>query len=141
MSGGLQLQVNLRECILELEELWNGPLPAENDHNELRLLEVFDREMSRKLRKKLCIWFDFEVLPNDVDLLYPSVDHEKRKHKLKCLVQSPNSFFMDVKCQGCFNISRGAICSPHISLIFLSKVDCSEIVRLRNIESNSAGFR
>ncbi|KAL4012670.1 hypothetical protein IC575_029780 [Cucumis melo] len=27
-----------------------------------------------------------------------------RKHKLKRLVQSPNSF-MDVKCQGCFNIT------------------------------------
>ncbi|KAK4371859.1 hypothetical protein RND71_007243 [Anisodus tanguticus] len=34
------------------------------------------------------------VLPNDVDLLNPSVEHEKRKHKLKRLVQSPNSFFM-----------------------------------------------
>ncbi|KAL8248497.1 hypothetical protein R6Q59_005365, partial [Mikania micrantha] len=43
------------------------------------------------------------VLPNDVDLLNPPADLEKRKHKLKRLVQSPNSFFMDVKCQGCFN--------------------------------------
>ncbi|KAJ8530904.1 hypothetical protein K7X08_023785 [Anisodus acutangulus] len=39
------------------------------------------------------------VLPNDVDLFNPSVEHEKRKHKLKRLVQSPNSFFM-----GCFNM-------------------------------------
>ncbi|KAK4341969.1 hypothetical protein RND71_037785 [Anisodus tanguticus] len=45
------------------------------------------------------------VLPNDVNLLNPSVEHEKRKHKLKCLVQSPNSFFVDVKCQSCFNMS------------------------------------
>ncbi|KAI3783109.1 hypothetical protein L2E82_13171 [Cichorium intybus] len=45
------------------------------------------------------------VLPNDVDLLNPPADLEKRKHKLKRLVQSPNSFFMDVKCQGCFNIT------------------------------------
>jgi len=30
---------------------------------------------------------------------------EKRKHKLKRLVQSPNSFFLDVKCPGCFNIT------------------------------------
>ncbi|KAK3009029.1 hypothetical protein RJ639_013473 [Escallonia herrerae] len=44
------------------------------------------------------------VLPNDVDLLNPPAELEKRKHKLKRLVQSPNSFFMDVKCQGCFNI-------------------------------------
>ncbi|OBZ82401.1 40S ribosomal protein S27-2 [Choanephora cucurbitarum] len=40
-----------------------------------------------------------------VDLLNPSVEHEKRSHKLKRLVQSPNSYFMDVKCPGCLNIS------------------------------------
>ena len=34
------------------------------------------------------------------DLLHPSVEEEKRKHKLKRLVQSPNSYFMDVKCPG-----------------------------------------
>ncbi|OWM80548.1 hypothetical protein CDL15_Pgr019828 [Punica granatum] len=45
------------------------------------------------------------VLQNDVDLLNPPAELEKRKHKLKRLVQSPNSFFMDVKCQGCFNIT------------------------------------
>ncbi|KAJ3335632.1 hypothetical protein HDU93_004877, partial [Gonapodya sp. JEL0774] len=33
-----------------------------------------------------------------VDLLNPSTASEKQKHKLKRLVQSPNSFFMDVKC-------------------------------------------
>ncbi|CAI9753484.1 unnamed protein product [Fraxinus pennsylvanica] len=46
------------------------------------------------------------VLPNNVDLLHPPLELEKKKHKLKRLVQSPNSFFMDVKCQGCFNISN-----------------------------------
>ncbi|KAH7104109.1 ribosomal protein S27 [Auriculariales sp. MPI-PUGE-AT-0066] len=40
-----------------------------------------------------------------VDLLNPSAAHEKRQHKLKRLVQSPNSFFMDVKCAGCFTIT------------------------------------
>lgn len=45
------------------------------------------------------------VLASDVDLLNPSAEHERRSHKLKRLVQSPNSFFMDVKCQGCFNIT------------------------------------
>ena len=35
-----------------------------------------------------------------VDLLHPSPESEKRKHKLKRLVQSPNSYFMDVKCPG-----------------------------------------
>jgi hypothetical protein len=36
------------------------------------------------------------------DLLHPDAADEKRKHKLKRLVQSPNSFFMDVRCPGCF---------------------------------------
>ncbi|KAL0805881.1 hypothetical protein Bca101_098372 [Brassica carinata] len=43
------------------------------------------------------------VLQNDIDLLNPLAEVETRKHKLKRLVQSPNYFFMDVKCQGCFN--------------------------------------
>ncbi|RRT50958.1 hypothetical protein B296_00051407 [Ensete ventricosum] len=37
---------------------------------------------------------DKMVLPNDVDLLNPPAELEKRRHKLKRLVQSPNSFFM-----------------------------------------------
>ncbi|KAM1418137.1 hypothetical protein ACFX14_021446 [Malus domestica] len=45
------------------------------------------------------------VLQNDIDLLHPPAELEKRKHKLKRLVQTPNSFFMDVKCQGCFSIT------------------------------------
>ncbi|KAM2174899.1 hypothetical protein ACFX1Q_034371 [Malus domestica] len=45
------------------------------------------------------------VLRNDTDLLHPPAELEKRKHKLKRLVQTPNSFFMDVKCQGCFSIT------------------------------------
>ena len=44
-------------------------------------------------------------LHTDIDLLNPLPEHEKAKHKLKRLVQSPNSFFMDVKCQGCFQIT------------------------------------
>ncbi len=39
------------------------------------------------------------------DLLHPSAVSESRKHKLKRLVQGPNSFFMDVKCAGCFTIT------------------------------------
>ncbi|KAG7567658.1 hypothetical protein ISN45_Aa04g005120 [Arabidopsis thaliana x Arabidopsis arenosa] len=35
-----------------------------------------------------------KVLQNDIDLLNPPAELEKRKHKLKRLVQSPNSFFM-----------------------------------------------
>ncbi|XP_027705388.1 40S ribosomal protein S27-like [Vombatus ursinus] len=38
------------------------------------------------------------------DLLHPSPKEEKQKHK-KCLVQSPNSYFMDVRCPGCYKIT------------------------------------
>ncbi|KAH8083533.1 ribosomal protein S27-domain-containing protein, partial [Filobasidium floriforme] len=40
-----------------------------------------------------------------IDLLHPSAEAELRKHKLKQLVQAPRSFFMDVKCPGCFQIT------------------------------------
>ncbi|XP_024369209.1 uncharacterized protein [Physcomitrium patens] len=39
------------------------------------------------------------VLSNDIDLLHPPAELEKRKHKLKRLVQSPNSFFMHNRVQ------------------------------------------
>lgn len=41
----------------------------------------------------------------ECDLLHPDPAVEAKKHKLKRLVQSPNSFFMDVKCPGCFTIT------------------------------------
>ncbi|KAJ2449142.1 40S ribosomal protein S27, partial [Coemansia sp. RSA 2336] len=40
-----------------------------------------------------------------VDLLNPSAESEKRAHKLKRIVPRPNSYFMDVKCSGCLNIT------------------------------------
>ena len=39
------------------------------------------------------------------DLLYPSARKERQTHKLKRLVPTPNSFFMDVKCPGCYKIT------------------------------------
>ncbi|KAG7245355.1 hypothetical protein INR49_010805 [Caranx melampygus] len=39
-------------------------------------------------------------MPLAKDLLHPTIDHERRQHKKKRLVQSPNSYFMDVKCPG-----------------------------------------
>ncbi|OAA36655.1 Ribosomal protein S27e [Metarhizium rileyi] len=40
-----------------------------------------------------------------IDLLNPSPAAEAKKHKLKTLVPAPRSFFMDVKCPGCFTIT------------------------------------
>ncbi|CAG5102004.1 Similar to sbf2: Myotubularin-related protein 13 (Xenopus laevis) [Cotesia congregata] len=45
-----------------------------------------------------------DKMPLAVDYLHPSPQEEKRKHKLKRLVQKPNSYFMDVKCPGCYAI-------------------------------------
>ncbi len=47
------------------------------------------------------------------DLLHPSPEEEKRRHKLKRLVQSPNSYFMDVKCPGALSLP------PSFSLLSL----------------------
>ncbi|KAJ8417286.1 hypothetical protein AAFF_G00285130 [Aldrovandia affinis] len=44
-------------------------------------------------------------MPLATDLLHPCHDLEKRQHKKKRLVQSPNSYFMDVKCPGCYKIT------------------------------------
>ncbi|KAM8972205.1 ribosomal protein eS27-like [Pelodytes ibericus] len=39
------------------------------------------------------------------DILHPSAEDERKKHKKKRLVQNPNSYFMDVKCPGCYKIT------------------------------------
>ncbi|XP_017771578.1 PREDICTED: 40S ribosomal protein S27 [Nicrophorus vespilloides] len=44
-------------------------------------------------------------MPLAVDLLHPTAESQRRAHKKKRLVQHPNSFFMDVKCPGCYAIS------------------------------------
>mmetsp|Transcript_16779 Transcript_16779/g.29396 ORF Transcript_16779/g.29396 Transcript_16779/m.29396 type:complete len:86 (+) Transcript_16779:144-401(+) len=41
----------------------------------------------------------------ETDLLNPDPAVEAKKYKLKRLVQSPNSFFLDVKCPGCHTIT------------------------------------
>jgi len=39
------------------------------------------------------------------DLLNPPPQETSRTHKLKRLIPAPNSFFMDVKCPGCLQIT------------------------------------
>ena len=41
----------------------------------------------------------------DIDLLNVDPVVEEKHHKLKRLVQSPNSYFMDVKCPQCLTIT------------------------------------
>ncbi|KAK6053287.1 hypothetical protein COOONC_09205 [Cooperia oncophora] len=45
------------------------------------------------------------IMPLAIDLLHPDPETERQRHKLKRLVQHPNSYFMDVKCPGCFKVS------------------------------------
>ncbi|XP_045454851.1 40S ribosomal protein S27 [Melitaea cinxia] len=52
---------------------------------------------------RFCI--EAETMPLAIDLLHPSPASERRKHKLKRLVPHPNSYFMDVKCPGCYKIT------------------------------------
>nr|ODN80250.1 40S ribosomal protein S27 [Cryptococcus depauperatus CBS 7841]ODN92328.1 40S ribosomal protein S27 [Cryptococcus depauperatus CBS 7855] len=40
-----------------------------------------------------------------VDLINRPATSQARTHKLKKIVPEPNSFFMDVKCPGCFAIT------------------------------------
>merc|ERR1711934_1208675 len=57
-----------------------------------------------------CFWKKKEegevnTMPLAKELLLPLAKDEQRKHKLKRLVQHPNSYFMDVKCPGCYRIT------------------------------------
>ncbi|KAM7340755.1 hypothetical protein ACRRTK_001370 [Alexandromys fortis] len=63
-------------------------------------------------------------MPLAKDLLHPSPEEEKRKHKKKCLVQSPNSYFMDVKCPGCYKIT---MVFSHAQTVVLC-VGCSTVL-------------
>jgi len=56
------------------------------------------------IQNKLCFFVQLYK-----DLLHPSVEEEKRRCKLKRLVQSPNSYFMDVKCPGTCSACRVCI--------------------------------
>ena len=58
-------------------------------------------------------------MPLAKDLLYPRPEDEKRRHKLKRLVQHPNSYFMDIKCSNCSTI-RFAVFSHAQSTISCS---------------------
>ncbi|XP_028614931.1 40S ribosomal protein S27-like isoform X1 [Grammomys surdaster] len=71
-------------------------------------------------------------MPLTKDLLHPSPEEEKRKHKKKKekekkkkrLVQSPNSYFMDVKCPGCYKITT---VFSHAQMVVLY-VGCSTVL-------------
>ncbi|CAB3993382.1 40S ribosomal S27 [Paramuricea clavata] len=79
-------------------------------------------------------------MPLYKDLLHSTLKEEKRKHKLKRLVQSPNSYFMDVKCPGCYKIN---LVFSHASTSPVRCLRCSAILgwptggKVRLIEGSS----
>ncbi|KAL2150284.1 hypothetical protein VTH82DRAFT_7960 [Thermothelomyces myriococcoides] len=64
-----------------------------------------DGQAENAIMEMASILMDDFVKVLAVDLLNPSPAAEARKHKLKTLVPAPRSFFMDVKCPGCFTIT------------------------------------
>merc|ERR1739845_199154 len=63
-------------------------------------------------------------MPLFKDLLNPSLEEERRKHKFSLLVPSPNSYFMDVKCPGCYKITT---VFSHAQTVVLC-VSCSTVL-------------
>lgn len=51
----------------------------------------------------------------DHDLLNPPKAYEAKLHKLTKLVQKPNSFFMDVKCPGCYQMYVPPLSFPRLT--------------------------
>ncbi|CAK0864720.1 unnamed protein product [Prorocentrum cordatum] len=89
--------------------------------NEVRaLLQVSHREFVRKELRALAARLEAQ-LPRPAEVASapaaapPSpwafagaslaAEEERTKHKLKRMIQTPNSFFMDVKCPGCLQIT------------------------------------
>ena len=69
-------------------------------------------------------WQPHENMPLSKSLLHPSPEEEK-KHKKKRLVQSPNSYFMDVKCLGCYKITT---VFSHAQTVVVLCVGCSTVL-------------
>ena len=69
-----------------------------------------------------------QVLLNDIDLLNPPAKLEKRKHKLKRLVQSPNSFFMVL------------ILTLIVFFFFFFKFMCGSFIELVTLGSDSVSL-
>ncbi|KAK7537252.1 40S ribosomal eS27 domain-containing protein [Phyllosticta citribraziliensis] len=86
----------------------NANVGRSNHEKQLCLFQCHRHQSnSRALSKSLTIQHLRRAAPQvlAVDLLNPTPAAEAKKHKLKQLVPGPRSFFMDVKCPGCFTIT------------------------------------
>jgi small subunit ribosomal protein S27e len=62
----------------------------------------------------------------EFDLLNPNPAEELTKHKLKKLIQKPNSFFLDIKCFKCPTMTHTF--SHAQSTILCSNEKCNEVL-------------
>ena len=60
----------------------------------------------------------------ELDLLHPTPDEESSRHKLKRLVPSPNSFFMDIRCPGCYSLTTAFSHAQNV----ITCEDCSQVL-------------
>ena len=73
----------------------------------------------------------------EMDLMNIDPAQESHMHKLKKLVQTPNSYFMDVKCPGCYRITtvsyhnKPCVLKPTVLVSFIplycSKIGCIHV--------------
>ncbi|CAG9330916.1 unnamed protein product [Blepharisma stoltei] len=61
-------------------------------------------DLGKFLFKKLTKLIGLEILM-EIDLLHPESEQQRICHKKKRLVQSPNSYFMDIKCSSCYALT------------------------------------
>ncbi|XP_028613476.1 40S ribosomal protein S27-like [Grammomys surdaster] len=78
---------------------------------------MVEKKAPKTIKKTDC-WFLFELAKD----LHPL--QKRRRNKKKRLVQSPNSYFMDVKCPGCYKIT---MVSSHAQTVVLC-VGCSTVL-------------
>lgn len=77
---------------------WESPCVITNNGCNWSVIEMcIFTDMADKAFVHFPLFFKIQLAK---DLLHPSPEEEKRRHKKKRLVQSPNSYFMDVKCPG-----------------------------------------
>ena len=83
------------------------------------------------------------IMPIAKDFLYPRFEEEKRCHKLKRLVQHPNSYFMDIKCANCSTIKEAIFSHSQSTIICggCSKVLCISTGGKAKIVMEGSKFR
>ena len=114
--------------------LWNNLSSTMKNINILLELFHFRRESYKNFER---------TMPITRDLLYLRPDDEIRRHKLKCLVQHTNSYFVDIKCSKCLTIKK-SVYSHSTTIITCpgcSRILCISTAGKMKIEMEGCKFR